>query len=141
MEEETLKTMFSSKTDDWGTPTDFYKTLDDEFHFTFDPCPLNPTFDGLKVDWNGNIFINPPYSNVKGFLKKAHEELKKGNAKVCVFLVPSRTDTKWFHDHVYHQAELRFVKGRIRFVENGVQSKSAAPFPSVICIFRGTDER
>ncbi len=41
-----------------NTPKAFYNQLNEEFHFTFDPCPPNPSFDGLNVDWKGNIYIN-----------------------------------------------------------------------------------
>lgn len=124
--------MFSKKSDDWSTPKDFYNELDKEFNFTFDPCPLRGTEDGLQKDWFGNVFINPPYSNIKGFLEKGLEELNKGNATTLVYLVPARTDTKWFHDYVYNKAEIRFIKGRLKFGE----SKNSAPFPSMLVIFR-----
>lgn len=132
MDENTIKLFGSKKTDDWATPSWLYEKLDDEFHFSFDPCPLNSTFDGLKIDWNGNIFVNPPYSQVKQWLIKAHQELKK-NARLIVFLVFTNTDTAWFHDYVYGKAELRFIRGRIKF--DGF-SKAGAMRPSMLCIFR-----
>lgn len=126
----TSPVLFSSKSDDWSTPVNLYAELDKEFHFDFDPCPLGGT-TGLEDDWGAHVFCNPPYSNIKGFLEKAKCELSKGS-KVIVFLVPSRTDTRWFHDHVYNQAEIRFIKGRLKFGN----SKNSAPFPSMIAIFR-----
>ena len=126
--------LFSSNTDDWSTPVDFYEELTKEFNFNYDPCPLHSDFDGLKTDWKERVFVNPPYSNVKDFLIKAHEELRK-KSEVIVFLVPSRTDVKWFHKYVYHKAKLRFIKGRLKF--GG--SKNAAPFPSMLCIFKKGD--
>jgi site-specific DNA-methyltransferase (adenine-specific) len=125
--------LFSKKSDHWSTPVDLYETLNKEFNFNYDPCPLNADFDGLKTDWNGSIFVNPPYSNIKGFLQKAHDELQKGNAKTVVFLIPSRTDTKWFHEYVYNRADIRFIKGRLKFGN----SKNSAPFPSMLVIFKG----
>jgi len=126
--------MFSHKSDDWSTPTGFYNKLDEEFHFDFDPCPIRSEVDGLDIEWNGNIFVNPPYSNIKSFIIKGIEELKKGNAKVVVFLVPARTDTKWFHEFIYNKnkkdVEIRFLKGRLKFG----QSKNSAPFPSMLII-------
>lgn len=124
--------MFSNKTDHWATPQDFYDKLDSEFHFTFDPCPLYSTFDGLSIDWYGNVFCNPPYSDVKNWLKKARYEIAKGNCNLVVFLVPARTDTKWFHEHVLHRSEIRFLKGRLKF--GGGQN--SAPFPSMLAVFR-----
>jgi site-specific DNA-methyltransferase (adenine-specific) len=136
MDSNTIKLFQSKKTDDWATPRNLYNQLDQEFHFDLDPCPLNSEFDGLSIPWKGNIFCNPPYLNVIGFLKKAHEELKKGNAKVIVFLVFANTDTAWFHDYVYGKAELRFIRGRIKF--EGI-SKNGAMRPSMLCIFRANN--
>lgn len=126
--------LFSSKTDNWSTPKDLYNSLNNEFNFDFDPCPLRSKGDGLEIDWKGNIFINPPYSNVAPFLEKGVEELNKGNAKVLVYLLASRTDVKWFHKYIYNKpnVEIRFIKGRLHFGD----SKNSAPFPSMIVIFR-----
>lgn len=121
------KGMFTSNTDVWSTPPDFYKKLDDEFHFDFDPCPLNPTFDGLSVKWGGCNYMNPPYGREIGkWVKKASEN------PMTVCLLPARTDTRWFHDYIYGKAEIRFIKGRLKF--GG--SKNSAPFPSMVVIFK-----
>ena len=134
MDENTIKLFGSKRTDDWATPRWLYDQLDAEFHFNFDPCPLEPKEDGLLVEWNGNIFCNPPYSKVKEFLQKAHQELKSGRAKIVVFLVFVNTDTAWFHDYIYHKAEIRFIKGRVKFVGF---SKAGSMRPSMIVIFKG----
>lgn len=123
--------MFSHKTDDWSTPKEFYDILDKEFSFDMDPCPLRSEEDGLNKDWKGNIFINPPYSNIRKFIEKGLDEIHKGNAKTLVYLVPARTDTKWFHDLVYNKTEIRFIKGRLKFGD----SKNSAPFPSMVIIY------
>lgn len=107
--------------DNWATPKDFYEELNKEFHFDFDPCPLNKDQitdenNGLIVQWGNSNYINPPYSkkNKELFVKKAIEEAKKG--KTCVLLLPVSTSTKLFHDHIQPNAkEIRFVKGRLRF--------------------------
>ena len=118
--------------DNYATPIKFYKRLNDEFKFDYDPCPFKSDFDGLETEWNGNIYINPPYSGIEPFIRKGIEELKKGNAKKCVYLIPVRSDTKYWHDLVMKYAkEIRFVKGRLNFNE----SKSPAPFPCVLVIF------
>jgi len=132
--------MFSSKTNEWSTPQAFYDKLNDEFHFTLDPCA---TFfnakcrkwygihdDGLSKSWENQIvFCNPPYGRaIKKWVKKAYEESK--HAKV-VMLMPARTDTSYFHDYIYHKAEIRFVRGRLKFGD----SKNPAPFPSMVVIF------
>ena len=128
------KVLFSSKTDNWSTPQWLYNELNVEFNFDLDPCPLRSLTDGLDIDWVGNVFVNPPYSNISAFLEKGKQELEKGNAKLIVFLLASRTDTKWFHKYIYKNpnCEFRFIKGRLKFGE----SKNSAPFPSMICIFK-----
>ena len=124
--------MFSHKTDNWSTPKDFYNVLNETFKFTFDPCPLRGKENGLELDWIGNIFINPPYSNIRKFIEKGLEEHKKGNAKLLVYLVPARTDTKWFHELVLNKFNIQFIKGRLKFGD----SKNSAPFPSMLLILR-----
>lgn len=138
------KMLFSKKTDDWSTPKKIYNELDAEFNFDFDPCPLNAEFDSLieSAVWAGNVFVNPPYSNIKGFLEKGLIELRKGNAKTLVYLIPARTDTRWFHQYIYGPMrlgaeiyiEVRFIKGRLKFGD----SKNSTPFPSMLAIFKNT---
>lgn len=134
--------MFSSKTDLWATPQDFFDRLNEEFNFNLDPCCTEENkkcinyftkeSDGLKQSWEGyKCFVNPPYGREIGkWVKKAYEESKKENTLV-VMLIPARTDTKYFHDFIYKKAEVRFIKGRLKFGE----SKNAAPFPSMVVIF------
>lgn len=126
------KALFSKATDDWSTPPAFYAELNKEFNFNFDPCPLDSVFDGLLVEWRGNIFVNPPYSNIRAFLEKGLVEKQAGHINWLVFLIPARTDTRWFHDLVYNKAELRFIKGRLKFGD----AKNSAPFPSMLAIYR-----
>lgn len=135
--------LFSSKDEEWATPQKFFDQLDSEFHFTLDPCALpsnakcthyfTPEDDGLTQDWGGNVvFCNPPYGRKVGaWMKKCYEESLKPNTTVVV-LVFARTDTAWFHDYVYGKAEIRFVRGRLKF---GNQ-KNAAPAPSMVAIYR-----
>jgi len=101
--------------DDWKTPSYIYNELHREFDFDFDPCPVNPNFDGLKIDWGLRNYVNPPYSRKlkEAFIKKAFEESKKG--KLCVMLLPVSTSTKIFHEVIYPNTENRFLKGRIKF--------------------------
>lgn len=136
--------MFSSKDDSWETPPSLFNILDMEFNFTLDPCCTKQTAkckkfftkeeDGLIQDWSRDIvFVNPPYGREIGkWVEKSYNEAKKG-AKV-VMLIPSRTDTKWFHDFIYNKAEIRFLKGRIRFLQNK-KELNAAPFPTMLIIF------
>lgn len=137
------KLMFSSASDDWSTPQDVYDKLNAEFLFTDDPCPLGGT-DGLERAWGGIVFVNPPYSNVKGFMEKALQEMLRQNTHTAVFLVPSRTDTKWWHSYVLPYAkEIRFIKGRLKFGgfnKKGEPITNSAPFPSCIIVFERSDK-
>ena len=127
---------FSSQKLDWQTPDEVYKKLNLEFGFDFDPCPPNPQFDGLAVEWGEVNFVNPPYGRKIGkWLAKGYEEWIKG--KTVVFLIPSRTDTKWWHQYVMGADEIRFICGRLKFKG----AKNSAPFPSCIAVFRALRER
>jgi site-specific DNA-methyltransferase (adenine-specific) len=139
------KTLFSSNTEEWGTPLTLYKKLDEEFHFETDPCTTqdNPlkTYvfytkkeNGLKQKWYGNTFINPPYGkNAYEWVKEAAKRQNENTADTIVMLLPARTDTKWFHEYILNKPniEIRFLKGRITFVG----ATNPAPFPSMIVIF------
>lgn len=141
MNDHQIKLYSSKKTDNWQTPKWLYDQLNAEFNFDFDPCPLNADFNGLEISWGERNFVNPPYSNVTGFLEKAHKELIKGNAKVCVFLVFANTDTKWFHNYCYNKAELRFLKGRLRFLDENGDEQNNAMRPSMIVILKKVDKK
>ncbi len=122
------RVLFSSASEHWATPTDTYAALNQEFAFDFDPCPLGGGSDGLAKSWQGRrIYCNPPYGRGIGdWLAKARE------AELAVFLLPARTDTKWWHEHAMKADEIRFLRGRLKF--GG--SKTGAPFPSVILIYK-----
>jgi len=135
--------MFSSTTNEWETPQDFFDKLNEEFHFTLDPCatPQNAKCkkfytikeDGLKQNWQGEtVFCNPPYGRaIKDWVRKCYEESRKPNTTV-VMLIPARTDTTYFHEYIYKKAkEIRFVRGRLKFGN----SKNGAPFPSMVVVF------
>lgn len=131
--------MFSSKTDIWETPQDFFDKLNEEFNFQTDVCALpenakckhfyTPEQDGLAQEWSGACWCNPPYGRQIGkWVRKASE-----SKATTVMLIPARTDTAWFHDYIYGKAEVRFVRGRLRF--SG--AKENAPFPCMVVVFRG----
>ena len=117
-----------------NTPVAFYNQLDEEFHFDFDPCPAEPTFDGLSISWGKRCYINPPYGKaIRMWLEKALSEIEVGNTEVAVFLLPACTDVKWFHEVVLPKAsEVRFIKGRLKFGSHN----NSAPFASMLVIFR-----
>lgn len=133
--------MFSSKTDNWSTPQDFFDRLDAEFHFTLDPCADEQNYkctkyytreqDGLTKSWEGEtVFCNPPYGReLPKWVKKCHDEAKHATV---VLLMPARTDTRAFHEYIYGKAEIRFIRGRLKF--GG--SSNSAPFPSMVVIYR-----
>lgn len=123
------KGLMSSITDEWRTPAKLYMELDKEFHFNYDPCPLGGKENGLEKEWGESTFVNPPYSGIKEWIKKGFWEWQKG--KTIVFLIPSRTDTKWWHEYVMKATEIRFIKGRLKFND----AKGSAPFPSAIIVF------
>lgn len=124
---------FSSQRMDWKTPKAVYQVLDSEFHFDHDPCPANWTgeVDGLTSEWGGANYVNPPYGRELGkWIEKGYAEWQKG--KTVVFLIPSRTDTKFWHDYCMKADEIRFIRGRLKFDDQA----NSAPFPSAIIIFR-----
>lgn len=138
--------MFSSKTDLWSTPQSFFDKLNKEFNFTLDPCTngknakckyyfdITKGEDGLTRDWSFHtVFCNPPYGReIVKWVEKAYVSSKVSNTKV-VMLLPARTDTRWFHDFIYGKAEIRFLKGRLKFGD----SKNTAPFQSMVVIYGG----
>jgi phage N-6-adenine-methyltransferase len=146
--------MFSKASNEWSTPQDTFDALDAEFQFAVDcaataenaKCarwlgPGGSSPDALTVAWGecGTVcWLNPPYSRVRAFISKAAAEGAWCSCTV-VALVPARTDTRWWHQHVWDSArhsmrfgvELRFFTGRLKF--GGMHS--GAPFPSVVVIF------
>lgn len=134
--------LYSSRSEEWETPRELFDGLNSEFHFTLDPCATDENTkcgkyytkeqNGLAQDWTGEtVFCNPPYGrDIGAWCRKCYEHSLGGDT--AVMLVHARTDTKWFHDWVYHKAELIFIKGRVKF--GG--SKYNAPFPSMIAIYR-----
>lgn len=145
--------IFSTGNNNWETPQDFYNELDKEFHFTLDPCCTKENAkctkyfteieNGLLQDWSGEtVFCNPPYGRKtksqpgqEDWIRKSYSESLKPNT-IIVMLIPSRTDTKVFHEYIYHKAEIRFIKGRLKFSN----SKNAAPFPSMLVIFKSKEQ-
>lgn len=165
--------MFSSKLDSWATPQEFFNKLNEVYHFDVDVCAANDTAkcekfftkedSCLDKNWGaGNVcFMNPPYGREIGkFIKKAYEQSLIGTKTIC--LLPSRTDTKWFHEFCV-KGEIQFLKGRLIFGNDAYWEwvweqeylpnskgelkknslfkkygvKNSAPFPSMVVIFKG----
>lgn len=133
------------------TPPDLFAELDAEFRFTLDAAAsqrsakcsryYTPETNGLDADWAGEtVFCNPPYgAQITEWVRKGYEEGQKPETTV-VMLLPSRTDTAYFHDHLYNKAEIRFLRGRIHFLDEDGNELGRANTPSLIAIFRGPRE-
>lgn len=134
------------QTDVYATPRWLYEALDREFGFTLDPCAtadnakcakyFTQAENGLLRDWGTEtVFMNPPYSKVCDWVRKAYGAAMEGATVVC--LVPARTDAGWWHDYAM-KGEIRFIRGRLRFNddERRFGGNGGAPFPSAILVFR-----
>lgn len=137
--------MFSSKSTEWETPQKIFDELNKEFNFTIDVCAtkenakckkyITKEENALAGHWDGICWMNPPYGREIGkWIKHAWESSIHPHLKTTVVcLIPARTDTKWWHEYIDKKAEIRFIKGRLKFGGH----KNSAPFPSVVVIFRG----
>ena len=146
--------LLSSSMREWCTPKAFFKELDAEFNFTLDAAAsmenalcanyfrednrfMHPR-SAFMNPWNpetGAVFCNPPYGRgVRSWVAKAYSEAKE-HGKTIVMLIPARTDTSYFHDYIYHYAEIRFIRGRLRFTDSQGNEYGPAPFPSMVVIY------
>ena len=143
--------LFSSASVEWETPPELFDEYNRRFNFTLDVAATDKNAlcdryyprdtDGLSQSWqtDGAVWCNPPYGkDIIKWVRKAYEESRRG--QTIIMLIPARTDTKWFHDYVYHKADLVFLRGRLRYGVNGVPSKNSAAFPSMIVIYNGGDK-
>ena len=143
-----MKVYHSSKDHTWETPQDLFDKLNSVFNFNTDVCALpetakcvhyfTPEINGLKQDWNGVLWCNPPYGRMqKDWIIKAESESIKNDSTV-VMLIPAKTDTKIWHEVIFKSAtSICFIRGRLRFGD----SKENAPFPSAIIVFGGVTEK
>jgi phage N-6-adenine-methyltransferase len=139
-----------AKSTKWQTPPALFDSLAAEFGpFDLDPCGAEDSYasrhcsvfwtendEPLLRPWPGHVFVNPPYGHaLRGWIDKCRYEAAVGNAAVVVALLPARTDTRWWHlwigDHCQYPSEVRFLKGRLRFVG----ANGPAPFPSVVVVW------
>lgn len=145
--------LLSSKKMDWCTPQAFFDALNEEFNFVLDAAATEktkkcedcytPETDGLSHSWKraGGVFCNPPYGREIGkWVQKAFEEAQAHETTI-VLLIPSRTDTSYFHDFIYGKAEIRFVRGRLKFTDDDGNASAPAPFPSMVVIYNGSGRR
>ena len=130
---------FSSKTDLWATPQEFFDKYNALYGFNLDVCAnqdnakcsnfLSIEDNGLEQEWRGSCWMNPPYGReIIHWMRKAYESSLCGATVVC--LVPARTDTKWWHEYAM-KGDIEFIKGRLKFGN----SKNSAPFPSAVIVF------
>ena len=133
--------LYSSKKVEWETPQPIFDFLNKECDFDVDVCALpenakcekyfTPEQDGLKQEWRGNCWMNPPHGrDIAKWMKKAYETARDEKGSV-VALVHARTDTKWWHDYAMKASHICFIKGRIRFGN----ASNTCPFPSCLVIF------
>jgi len=138
---------FNSKKQDWITPNNIYFLLDQEFKFDIDlaadennsKCGVffDEKKDAMSQSWAGIGWLNPPYGNygkhsLQKWVKKSYDESRRLDC-VVVMLIPSRTNTKWWHNYAMESSEIRFLNKRLSF--GGSSNK--APFPSAIIVFSG----
>lgn len=145
--------LLSSKSTNWCTPQDFFDKLDNEFHFTLDAAATDmtakcsvyftPENDGLVNSWDitqGAVYCNPPYGReISKWVEKAYNEAQKG-IKI-VLLIPARTDTTYFHNFIHGKAEIRFIKGRLKFMDEKGIISNPAPFPSMLVIYNASKNK
>ena len=138
------KVLFSSDRMDWETPSGLFNELNTIYEFDIDvaaseknhKCESYFTKEDNALDqvWEGNIFCNPPYGrDIKNWLKKGYEEHLRDPERFIVFLIPSRTDTTYWHDYIFNKAHIDFIKGRLKFEVGGVPSKRA-PFQTTVIV-------
>lgn len=112
---------------DVSTPVALYNKLDAMYNFTFDPCPLHATFNGLEMDWGTSNFVNPPFNDVDLWAKKAVEELSKN--RLSILLIPYRGNSRYWRDYIWPYAT------NITFLDKGIRFggyKKVFPIPMVI---------
>lgn len=141
----------SDSHNDWWTPRDLFKILDDEFLFDLDAAAsaentLCPSFiteeqNALVTPWDAaTVWCNPPYGKGWGsesltyFVKRGYEQSVEQKNTV-VMLLPAYTDPKYWAQYVMLAHEVRFLKGRLQFLDRG-KTKMSARFPSVIVVWK-----
>lgn len=142
------KALLSSKNMCWCTPQDFFDKLNAEFGFVLDPAATDKTakcslyYRRKRTGFHKAGIAAARYSAIRltdarsasGFKRLSR---KRGGGYPIVLLIPARTDTAYFHDYIYGKAEIRFVRGRLRFTDDDGNAADPAPFPSMVVIYNG----
>jgi phage N-6-adenine-methyltransferase len=133
--------------DQWATPWSLVRALEAELGpFDLDPAAEHQTAkaprfytikdDGLTRPWFGRVWLNPPYSKPRPWLDRAREATSTGEAELVTALLPASVDTRWFHEAVLPYAELRFIRGRVRFLGWEGTPIPSPKAPSLLAIYR-----
>lgn len=136
--------------DKWATPWNIVHALEEEFGpFELDPCCEPHTakapryytvdVDGLNQPWLGRVFVNPPYSDPRPWCERAVQSIDSGEADLVVMLLPAAVDTAWFHEVIWPRFELRFWRGRIRFLGWRGTAIASPRAPSMVAIIRSPE--
>jgi site-specific DNA-methyltransferase (adenine-specific) len=133
--------MLRSARVDWRTPPEVVAVVRQAFggRIDLDPCappdpahtiakgnlagPAGSPADGLAAEWHGSVYVNPPFGDLAAWAAKCAAEAR-GGAEV-ILLLPARTDTAYWHDHVATASLVCFWRGRLRFVG----APASCPFP------------
>ena len=132
--------------DSWRTPPEFYRVLDAEFQFDLDAAAseenhlcvywIDKDADALSEPWEHPVvFCNPPYSQIGAFVKRGYEQSQE-HCNTVVMLLPAYTDPKYWSEYVMKAHEIRFLKGRLSFLDEDGMKKTSARFPSVVVVFK-----
>jgi site-specific DNA-methyltransferase (adenine-specific) len=141
------ESLFSSDKQNWETPKHVFDYFNNIYHFTLDAAADDENHkcekyyterqDGLKQDWKDEVvWVNPPYSDCKSWIRKAYEECCSCDNTLVALLIPARTDTKAWFDYCQFAHTIYFLKGRVKFVGG----KSSAPFPSAVVVFKKEED-
>lgn len=123
------KALFTSNTDDYKTPKVLYDYFTKDLNL-FDITPFQSEIDYMIIEWNRNIYCNPPYSNTEKWINEIIKRFDNNELDNCIILIPSRTDTKYFNKIINSKyiSHIVFLKGRLKFND----LKNSAPFPSCL---------
>jgi phage N-6-adenine-methyltransferase len=85
--------------------------------------------DGLTKDWNGRVWLNPPYAQplIGQFVDKLTSEIEAGRVTEAILLTNSATDTSWFHEAAEASKSICFTRGRLRFVPADPSREANSP--------------
>ncbi len=137
------------------TPPEFMESIHAAFgDIDIDPCAhlsspvvarrrilLSEGGDGLTEAWSGRLaFVNPPFSQLLTWLRRAHDQWRAGNVETVLCLAPLRTDSAWFHETLSIDADIFLLKGRVRFLDPRGKGQQT-PFSLMVLTLGATAEQ